>query len=158
MSGEKFFDNEQVVRRMDRNIPVCSFELCPQLSNNPNWLERCQELATFVNNSLASGADELVWQHWDQSDVWHPFTQHQTAPPNRAVVKTGFGWRLRTGHRMIDGIGSWWTNSVGHGREIIAQSCATQIRKCDHVVFAGLTHEPAARLAHDVIALTNGNF
>jgi adenosylmethionine-8-amino-7-oxononanoate aminotransferase len=49
--------------------------------------------------------------------------------------------------RLLDGTSSWWVNTIGHGRREIATAIARQQRRLDHTMFAGLTHQPASRLA-----------
>ena len=161
MCGEPFHDNATIVRRLDRHIPVHNLAMCGELSASKDWSAQSCALAQFINDSHATAAEEApAWCEHDKTSVWHPFTrqQHASAAP-RAIVKASGVWLEDTdGHRMIDGISSWWTNNIGHGRAEIVRDCAAQIRRCDHVAFAGLTHEPAAQLAHEVINLSGGNF
>lgn len=159
MSGAPFHDNELTVRRMDRAIPVVSFDECPELTANPEWEKRCCSLAQFVSASLSDPAEDQQWQEWDRDLIWHPFTQHQTATsPEMIVGASGVWLKTSKGRKLLDAVGSWWTNIIGHGREVIARQCAAQIRTCDHVAFAGLTHEPAACLAHEIVTVAGGHF
>ena len=159
MSGAPFHDNELTVRRMDRSIPVALFDNCPDLTTNPDWEKRCRSLAQFVSASVSDPAEDRQWQKWDHDLIWHPFTQHQTANSPEMIVEASGVWlKTSDGHKLLDAVGSWWTNIIGHGREVIARQCAAQIRTCDHVAFAGLTHEPAARLAHEIVTVAGGHF
>ena len=160
MCGEFFHDNATIVRRMDRHIPVHSLEMCAELSASKGWPAQSHALAQFINDSLATDAEEAhAWCEHDKTSVWHPFTRQNASATPRAIVKASGVWLEDIdGHRMIDGISSWWTNNIGHGRMEIVRNCAAQIRQCDHVAFAGLTHKPAAQLAHEVINLSGGNF
>src|SRR5215467_5771421 len=80
--------------------------------------------------------------------IWHPYTQEATEPPPIEIDR-GEGAYLftRDGHRLIDGISSWWVNLHGHAHPAIAEAISAQARKLEHVIFAGFTHEPAEQLA-----------
>lgn len=84
----------------------------------------------------------------DRRHVWHPFTQHQTSPDPIAIERA-VGAELFTpeGERYLDLVSSWWVNIHGHGHPAIAKAIAEQAQKLEQVIFAGFTHEPAARLA-----------
>src|SRR6202000_456339 len=58
---------------------------------------------------------------------------------------------------IFDAVSSWWVTLHGHAQPEVAAAIAEQARTLDHVIFAGFTHEPAARLARDLVArLPNG--
>jgi adenosylmethionine-8-amino-7-oxononanoate aminotransferase len=88
----------------------------------------------------------------DKEFIWHPFTQSLTAP-DPIVIKKASGAYLYTddGHRLLDGISSWWVNSHGHAHPHINQAIAKQADKLEHVIFASFTHEPAINLAEKLI-------
>lgn len=82
------------------------------------------------------------------SPIWHPFTQHLTEGPFPKVVSgKGTLLKLEDGRSVIDAISSWWVNLHGHAEERIAKAIYDQAKKLEHVIFAGLTHEPAEELA-----------
>lgn len=82
------------------------------------------------------------------SPIWHPFTQHalQKVLP-KVVSGKGSLLTLADGREVIDAISSWWVNIHGHGNEKIAKAIYEQALVLEHVLFAGLTHEPAEELA-----------
>ncbi len=84
----------------------------------------------------------------DARHVWHPFTQARTARPPIAI-RSARGSRLTTedGRDIVDLISSWWVTLHGHAEPGIAAAIADQAATLEHVLFAGFTHEPAARLA-----------
>ena len=94
----------------------------------------------------------------DEKVVWHPFTQHQTAPFSIPIVR-GEGTYLYddTGKRYMDAISSWWVNLHGHSHPYIAQKVAEQFSKLEQVIFAGFTHEPAVRLAERLLEILPEN-
>lgn len=90
----------------------------------------------------------------DASPVWHPFTQHATAPRPLAIARAD-GARLYTSEddAIIDAISSWWVITHGHCHPKIMAAISAAADRLDQVIFAGFTHEPAERLARALIAL-----
>lgn len=84
----------------------------------------------------------------DVRHVWHPFTQAQTARPP-ITIRSARGSRLTAedGREFVDLISSWWVTLHGHAEPAVAAAIAAQAAKLEQVIFAGFTHEPAARLA-----------
>ncbi len=107
-------------------------------------------------------AEETV--RLDRKHLWHPFT------PNAAWLDPSFepvtivagegSWLIAAdGKRYLDGNSSIWTNLHGHRHPKLDEAIRDQIGKIAHSSFLGLTHEPAARLAEDLLAYVgpNGN-
>jgi adenosylmethionine-8-amino-7-oxononanoate aminotransferase len=93
------------------------------------------------------------WRH-----VWLPYAQMQTAPLPLPVVRTqGSEIHLADGRVLIDGIASWWTACHGYNHPYIAQAVAAQLHTMPHVMFGGLGHEPAYRLATRLAAMLPGS-
>lgn len=94
------------------------------------------------------------WLALDRAHVWHPYTQMQTAPAPLPVVRAEGVWlELADGRRILDGISSWWVNLFGHNHPRLNAALAAQSAELEQVIFAGFTHEPAARLAAELVAL-----
>ncbi len=90
--------------------------------------------------------------------IWLPYTQMQTAPaPLPVVAAQGARIRLADGRELIDGISSWWTACHGYGHPHIRAAVLQQLATLPHVMFAGLVHEPALRLAQRLAALLPGD-
>ena len=90
--------------------------------------------------------------------VWLPYTQMQTASqPHEAVSTQGSLIRLRDGRELIDGIASWWTACHGYNHSHIQAALHAQIERMPHVMFGGLVHEPALRLAERLAQKTPGD-
>src|SRR5271156_1839986 len=80
--------------------------------------------------------------------LWRPYTQMMTAnPPLEAVRTEGTTIYLAGGRVLIDGIASWWTACHGYNHPHIQQAVRAQLERLPHVMFGGLAHEPAYRLA-----------
>lgn len=88
----------------------------------------------------------------DQQFIWHPYTPLKGGSLPIAIVK-GKGAHLfdEKGNKYIDAISSWWTNIHGHSHPHIAKKIAAQLKKLEHVIFAGFTHKPAIELAEKLL-------
>ncbi|MBI5792825.1 MAG: adenosylmethionine--8-amino-7-oxononanoate transaminase [Rhodocyclales bacterium] len=90
--------------------------------------------------------------------LWLPYTQMKTAPTPLAVVSSqGVRLKLADGRELVDGISSWWTACHGYSHPHIRAAVEAQLATLPHVMFAGLVHEPAARLAMRLAALLPGD-
>lgn len=88
------------------------------------------------------------------SHLWLPYTQMQTAPPPLVAACTeGCRIFLDDGRELIDGVASWWTACHGYNHPHIREAVQRQLEAMPHVMFAGLTHEPAATLARRLCAV-----
>jgi len=96
------------------------------------------------------------WVTRDLAHVWHPCTQmkdHESVP--MIPLRGGSGVWLEdfAGKRYLDGISSWWVNLFGHANPRINAAVAEQLGRLEHAIFAGFTHEPAIRLAEELLRL-----
>ncbi len=98
------------------------------------------------------------WQEQGLAHIWLPYTQMQTAPAPLTVASSkGCRLTLADGRELIDGISSWWTACHGYSHPHIAAAVAAQLQTLPHVMFGGLVHEPALRLATRLAALLPGD-
>ncbi|HEY1735031.1 MAG TPA: adenosylmethionine--8-amino-7-oxononanoate transaminase [Methylovirgula sp.] len=99
------------------------------------------------------------WVKSGLAHLWRPYCQMKTADLPLPVVATeGARIHLADGRILIDGIASWWTACHGYNHPHIASAVARQLTVMPHVMFGGLTHEPAARLASRLCALAPRGF
>jgi len=87
---------------------------------------------------------------------WHPYTQMSTLttePPMLIDRAEGLFLFDAEGNRYYDAISSWWCVVHGHGHPRIREAVTRQMERLDHVLFAGVTHEPAVRLASRLAAI-----
>src|SRR6202008_691111 len=90
--------------------------------------------------------------------VWRPYCQMKTAPAPLAVARTeGARLILEDGRELVDGIASWWTACHGYNHPHIRAAVQAQLERAPHVMFGGLAHEPAYRLAERLAALLPGD-
>ena len=98
----------------------------------------------------ASDAERCL--EYDRQHVWHPYAALPGTDPRYLVTGTeGVYLELSDGRRLIDGISSWWTAILGHRHPELVRAAQTQLERLPHVMFGGLTHEPAVRLARELL-------
>jgi adenosylmethionine-8-amino-7-oxononanoate aminotransferase len=103
-------------------------------------------------------ADAPDWLQKGAPHVWRPYTQMKTAPAPLAVARTeGARLILEDGRELVDGIASWWTACHGYNHPHIADAVRAQLARAPHVMFGGLAHAPAYRLAERLAALLPGD-
>ncbi len=89
--------------------------------------------------------------------VWHPCTQmkRHEGEPLVAIARGEGAWLIDTdGRRYLDAVSSWWVNLFGHNQPRIKAAIADQLDRIEHVMLAGLTHEPVVLLSERLAALT----
>jgi adenosylmethionine-8-amino-7-oxononanoate aminotransferase len=95
----------------------------------------------------------------DAAHVWHPYSTigAEALSPVVAVGARG-AWLtvMHDGHPVdvLDAMASWWTAIHGHGHPVLDAAITEQMATMNHVMFGGLTHEPAARLAQLLVEIT----
>jgi adenosylmethionine-8-amino-7-oxononanoate aminotransferase len=91
----------------------------------------------------------------DRERVWHPYGPLPAAPPEPLPVVSAQGVRLRLadGRELIDGMASWWCAIHGYRHPALDEAVREQLGRMAHVMFGGLTHEPAIRLAERLVEL-----
>jgi adenosylmethionine-8-amino-7-oxononanoate aminotransferase len=91
----------------------------------------------------------------DRSTVWHPYAP-MPALSEPLLVRSAQGVRLTLadGREVIDGMSSWWAAIHGYRHPVLDAAVAEQLGQMSHVMFGGLTHEPAIALAERLVRLT----
>ena len=107
---------------------------------------------------MAGSVDEPDWFRDGYRHIWLPYTQMHNAPSPLAVRATeGARIILEDGRELIDGVASWWTACHGYNHPHIKNVVAGQLEILPHVMLAGLSNEPAFKLATRLAALTPGD-
>ena len=101
---------------------------------------------------------ELSWQSLQAADraaIWHPYASAHDGPEVFPVVSaSGVRLRLADGRELIDGMASWWCAIHGYNHPAMNRAVQAQLETMSHVMFGGLTHPPAVKLAQLLTSLT----
>lgn len=95
----------------------------------------------------------------DRAHVWHPYGP-MPGRQEPLIVESASGVRLRLAepahgqHELIDGMSSWWSAVHGYNHPVLNEAARGQLDRMSHVMFGGLTHEPAVRLAARLVEIT----
>ena len=91
----------------------------------------------------------------DKKHIWHPYSAMDSDLPVFPVESAqGVRIRLADGSELIDGMSSWWCVIHGYNHPVMNAALTKQLDSMAHVMFGGLTHEPAVELAEKLIELT----
>ncbi len=117
----------------------------------------CAERVSGI--SLCTRTSKLVdWDELGELDtrhVWHPYSALPASlAPLPVVSAEGVRLRLSDGRELIDGMSSWWCAIHGYRHPALDAAVREQLERMAHVMFGGLTHEPAIRLAERLLELT----
>ncbi len=92
---------------------------------------------------------------YDREHIWHPYSCIPPPRPPLPVAATeGHHIILEDGRRLVDGMSSWWAAIHGYNHPELVLAVARQLKTMPHIMFGGLTHEPAVDLAEKLVTLT----
>lgn len=94
-------------------------------------------------------------QTTDQNHIWHPYSAMNSDLPVYTVTSAdGVRLKLENDRELIDGMSSWWCMIHGYNHPEMNAALEQQINKMSHVMFGGLTHQPAIELSQQLIDIT----
>ncbi|MBP9034388.1 MAG: aminotransferase class III-fold pyridoxal phosphate-dependent enzyme, partial [Pseudomonadales bacterium] len=93
----------------------------------------------------------------DRRHAWHPYASALDPPAVHPVASAhGVRLRLSDGRELLDGMSSWWAAIHGYNHPVLNRAVNTQLERMSHVMFGGLTNEPAVELCALLAAITPG--
>ncbi len=162
-------DNEALLRRRlagrGARLIVLPFE--PDLHSEPRaslaWqalAEACEPLVDVVRSACEPRAGEEAaarvrdLQERDRRSLWHPYTSATNPLPVFVMARSRRNrLALADGRELVDGMSSWWTAVHGYNHPRLTAALRRQAGRMPHVMFGGVTHEPAVLLAERLLEL-----
>ncbi len=92
---------------------------------------------------------------FDKRHIWHPYTSSNNPLPCYEVTHaSGVELSLASGETVVDGMSSWWAAIHGYNNDTLNAAAKAQLDSFSHVMFGGLTHQPAIDLCRKLIDIT----
>lgn len=150
-------DNINIIVSITKVPVIADIPFIPDLGKNP---ESWSVLSSYLKEAATSLLQPLTLDTkteliaFDQQHVWHPYEQAQSALPKPLVTKAkGTKMTLSNGQVVTDGISSWWTAIHGYSHPELVAAVQSQSVQMSHIMFGGLTHEPAIRLTQKLLSI-----
>jgi adenosylmethionine-8-amino-7-oxononanoate aminotransferase len=107
----------------------------------------------WITKIVRSESDQLLTS--DKCHVWHPYSAMNSDLPIFPVVSAhDVRIKLSDGRELIDGMSSWWCAIHGYNHPDMNAALTSQLERMAHVMFGGLTHAPAVKLAEKLVEIT----
>lgn len=144
-----------------RGVPLLA-----DIPHYPEFSRRSEETWAKLASILESAARHLVETYpskrkgdgtlrvFDRRHLWHPYTSAlDPLTAHEVTGTTGTRIILRDGRKIVDGMSSWWCAVHGYGHSRLVRAIQRQAARFSHVMFGGLTHEPAVELGRRLLKL-----
>tara|TARA_B100000700_G_scaffold67009_2_gene74103 strand:- start:12357 stop:13682 length:1326 start_codon:yes stop_codon:yes gene_type:complete len=104
------------------------------------------QFKTFTNGYFVNNIE------FDKQHIWHPYTSAVNPLPCYEVVGAeGVELTLASSEVLIDGMSSWWAAIHGYNHPVLNDAAHKQIEAFSHVMFGGITHQPAVDLCKTLL-------
>ncbi|MDR2340725.1 MAG: adenosylmethionine--8-amino-7-oxononanoate transaminase [Puniceicoccales bacterium] len=157
-------DNICQVKNHFPSVPIISIPFClgganARVRTMEKYLRDQLPSNFFTRKISAFSAERLTTTlAFDREHLWHPYEDlARSSPPLPVVSARGACLQLADGRLLIDGISSWWCAIHGYSHPQLNGAIENQLRSMAHVMFAGLTHDPAVELGQRLLKIAPRN-
>ncbi|MBR1375228.1 MAG: adenosylmethionine--8-amino-7-oxononanoate transaminase [Cardiobacteriaceae bacterium] len=116
-----------------------------------------QEIAANLHllvEKKTPNSEKIIDLEFDKNHLWHPYTSAIKPLKTYPVLRTDKNKiQLADGRWLIDGMSSWWCAILGYNNYVINQAAIKQIKQMPHIMFGGITHQPAIDLSRKLLNL-----
>lgn len=110
-----------------------------------------------INSTITANNSSIDFE-FDKQHIWHPYTSMSHALPAFGVISAKeCELTLDDGRQLVDGTSSWWACVHGYSHPTIVNAMQEQLHKLSHVMFGGITHQPAIELSKKLVNMTSDN-
>ncbi len=110
-----------------------------------------------IDSTTATNNSSIDFE-FDKQHIWHPYTSMSHALPAFGVISAKeCELTLDDGRQLVDGTSSWWACVHGYSHPTIVNAMQEQLHKLSHVMFGGITHQPAIELSKKLVNMTSDN-
>jgi adenosylmethionine-8-amino-7-oxononanoate aminotransferase len=164
VAAEKYIleDNERRLREEGKKRGIPLLGCIPYIEGYGQTAESWDTIAGHLVSTVRSmlsysgkftmSAEETL--SFDREHLWHPYTSALNPLPVREIVGcAGARLTLRNDKELVDGMSSWWCKVHGYGNTRLVRTIQEQAAKFSHIMFGGLTHQPAVELGKRLLKI-----